>query len=85
MADALIVSGSATGAATDPETIRRVAGAVPGAPILVGSGFDAASATALLNAGASGAIVGTSIKQEGRVERPVEVERVRELKAAMGS
>jgi membrane complex biogenesis BtpA family protein len=83
MADALIVSGSATGAATDPETIRRVAGAVPGTSVLVGSGFDAASAAALLDAGAAGAIVGTSIKQEGRVERPVEVERVRRLKAVM--
>jgi len=62
----------------------RETGAVPGAPVLVGSGFDAASANALLDAGAAGAIVGTSIKQEGRVERPVEVERVRRLKAVMG-
>jgi membrane complex biogenesis BtpA family protein len=83
LADALIVSGAATGAATSPETVRRVRGAVPGAPLLVGSGFDARTAGALLGAGASGAIVGTSLKRDERVDSPVDPKRVRALRAAM--
>lgn len=83
LADALIVSGAATGTATEPETVRRVRTAVPGTPILVGSGFDAATAPALLAAGASGAIAGTSLKRNGQVSEPVEAERVRALRTAM--
>jgi uncharacterized protein len=83
MADALIVSGAATGAKTDPETVRRVAAAVPGTPVLIGSGFDVRTAPALLSAGASGAIVGTSLKEDGMVSAPVEADRVRALRAAM--
>lgn len=81
LADALIVSGTATGAATDPDIVRRARGAVGGSvPVLIGSGFDAATAPGLLAAGASGAIVGTSLKREGKVPEPVEVERVRTLR-----
>ena len=85
MADALIVSGAATGAATEPDDIRRVRSAVPDTPVLVGSGFNAQTAGALLAAGATGAIVGTSLKRGGRVFDVVEAERVRALKAAMGT
>jgi len=84
LADALIVSGAATGAPTDPETVARVAGAVPGTPILVGSGFDTISAVALLQAGATGAIVGTSLKGGGDIAAPIEAKRVRALRDAMG-
>ena len=83
LADALIVSGAATGAATAPETARRVAEAVPGTPVLIGSGFGPESARELIEAGASGAIVGTYFKRNNRVAEPVETERVRTLKAAM--
>jgi membrane complex biogenesis BtpA family protein len=84
LADALIVSGTATGAATSPDTVRRVRAAVPDTPVLVGSGFAADTAATLLTAGADGAIVGTSIKRDGRVAAPVEPGRVRALRAAMG-
>jgi membrane complex biogenesis BtpA family protein len=80
MADALIVSGAATGSATDPETVRRVRTAVPDAPVLIGSGFNAATTAALLEAGASGAIVGTSLKRGGVVSEPVDAELVRALR-----
>ena len=83
MADALIVSGTATGHATDPEDVRHVKSAVPTIPVLVGSGFSADTATALL-AHADGAIVGTSLKQQGNVALPVSSERVRALRTAMG-
>lgn len=85
LADALIVSGAATGAATEAQEVRRVREAVPGTPVLVGSGFNAQTAGALLTAGASGAIVGTSLKRGGQVAEPVESERVRALRAAMAS
>lgn len=83
LADALIVSGSATGAQTPTDTVRRVARAVPSVLVLVGSGFDAHSAAALLAAGASGAIVGTSLKANGSVSGLVEANRVRLLRTAM--
>lgn len=83
LADALIVSGVATGAPTDPWLVERVAKAVPGTPVLIGSGFDAASSGALLTAGASGAIAGTSLKAGGTVAAPVEAARVRALKQGM--
>jgi hypothetical protein len=85
LADALIVSGAATGSLTSPDDVRRVRNAVPETPVLVGSGFDAASAGALLAAGASGAIVGTSLKRDGRVAEPVEAGRVRALRDAMNA
>lgn len=78
LADALIVSGPATGRPTDPETAQRARAAVPGTPILVGSGFTLQTAAALLPH-AHGAIVGTALKQEGHVARPVDIERVRAL------
>lgn len=84
LADALIVSGTATGAPTSPDEVRRVKAVVPETPVLVGSGFGADTASALLTAGANGAIVGTSIKQGGRAAAPVESDRVRALRAAMG-
>lgn len=82
LADALIVSGAATGSPTSVDDVLRVKGAVPGTPILVGSGFDVQNAPALL-AHADGAIVGTSVKRSGRVEEPVDAERVRALRLAM--
>lgn len=81
-ADALIVSGTATGYATDVEDVRRVKTVVPDTPILVGSGFNVDTAASLLLY-ADGAIVGTSLKQNGKVELPVEAERVSALRAAM--
>jgi membrane complex biogenesis BtpA family protein len=82
LADALIVSGAATGADTSIEDVRRVKSAVPNTPILIGSGFNAQTASSLLQA-ADGAIVGTSLKRDGIVSNPVDEERVRELRAAM--
>ncbi|MGE0707688.1 MAG: BtpA/SgcQ family protein [Planctomycetota bacterium] len=60
-ADAVVVTGSATGSAPEPERVARVRAALGAHPVLVGSGLTAANAAALL-AQADGAIVGTSIK-----------------------
>ncbi len=83
LADALIVSGTATGASTSEETVCEAAKAVPGTPVLVGSGFSEATAAGLLAAGAAGAIVGTSLKESNSVASPVAAAKVRALRAAM--
>jgi membrane complex biogenesis BtpA family protein len=80
LADAVLVSGAETGAAPDAEQLRVVREAIGDAPILVGSGLSAANAKAF--ADADGAIVGTAIKREGRVDEPVERQRVERLVAA---
>ncbi|HLV79702.1 MAG TPA: BtpA/SgcQ family protein [Chthonomonadaceae bacterium] len=82
LADALIVSGAATGAPTSVEDARRVKAAAPQTPVLIGSGFSVESAPALL-AYADGAIVGTSLKRDERVVEPVDAARVRALRAEM--
>lgn len=79
LADALIVSGVATGAAPEVEHLREVQAALPGAHVLVGSGLDERNARKLL-AHCSGAIVGTALKRDGQVGERVELERVRQMR-----
>ena len=84
LADALIVSGRATGAAPDPIDLARVREVAQArrAPLLIGSGLDAANARELMRH-ADGAIVGTALKRDGRVEAPVELARVQSMRAAL--
>jgi predicted TIM-barrel enzyme len=79
LADGLIISGPATGAATRG-TDRRAA---PDAFILVGSGINESNAAEVL-ARADGAIVGTSLKQDGIVSNPVDPDKVKRLAAVLG-
>jgi uncharacterized protein len=65
LADVLIVTGSATGAGPDPERIRAVRGAVPEAPLWVGSGLTPDNAAALLEH-ADGDIAGSAVRRAGR-------------------
>ncbi|MGZ8732309.1 MAG: BtpA/SgcQ family protein [Thermoanaerobaculia bacterium] len=65
LADAIIVTGSETGAAADPSRLRELRALVD-APLLVGSGLTAENAARF--ADADGAIVGTSIKTGDRVD-----------------
>lgn len=67
MADALILSGRATGAASDPEDFRTVRRKVPDAPLIVGSGLTLDSLEETMRV-ADGAIVATSLKTDGRVD-----------------
>ena len=76
LADALIVSGSETGAPADPSRLSALREALPDAPLLLGSGLSEANASRF---DSDGAIVGTSIKRDGRVDAPVETERVARL------
>lgn len=78
LADALVVSGKATGEATPLEDVKRVRRAVRDVPLLVGSGVTAESVAELLSV-ADGAIVGTSLKRDGRLWNPVDRERADRL------
>jgi hypothetical protein len=80
-ADCLVVSGTRTGEAPAAERLARVHAAVPTAPLLIGSGCDEHNARELL-AHARGALVGTAAKRGGRVEEPVDAERVARLRHA---
>jgi membrane complex biogenesis BtpA family protein len=66
LADAIIITGAATGAAADPSRLRDVRETLSDAPLLLGSGLTAENAAQFRDA--DGAIVGTSLKTEGRVD-----------------
>ncbi len=70
-ADALIVSGRATGKAPATGEIERLRTAFPAARILIGSGLDRDNAGDLL-AAADGAIVGTAVKVGAKTLAPVD-------------
>lgn len=78
LADAVILTGPATGAGADLDVLRALRRALPEAPIVVGSGVTASTVAEVL-AVADAAIVGTWIKHEGRVTNPVDPARVAEL------
>ena len=78
LADALIVTGRSTGDPAAWADLKRVRDAVPEASILVGSGVSAESVAELLSV-ADGAIVGTWLKRDGRVDNPVDPTRVQRL------
>ena len=79
-ADAVIVTGAATGAGTDPADVQAVREALPDCPVLVGSGATAAT-VATLRPAADGCIVGTTLKEPGSSPR-VSADRTREFLAA---
>ena len=83
LADALIVSGTGTGVATEIEDVRRVRAACPQTPILLGSGVTASNVGGYLDL-ANGFIVGTSVKRGGDVAKPVDERRVAALRRAIG-
>lgn len=76
-ADVLIATGQRTGGATEPaevDAIREPASL----PVIIGSGIAVDNARELLGA-CDGAIVASSVKEEGVWWNPVSVERVRAL------
>ena len=66
LADAVIVTGAATGAPVDRGLLERVRGAASGRPVIIGSGLNLDNAQDLL-AVADAAIVGTHFKRDGDV------------------
>ena len=80
-ADALIISGPGTGAEPDLDQAMRLRQAVPAAHILIGSGTTPANLVLLASA-ANGAIVGTSLKADGRPTSAVDASRASAMVAA---
>lgn len=80
-ADAVVVTGDATGDAPAPDIAAEAASGAS-VPVLIGSGFGLHNADSLL-AVADGAIVGSSLMRERRVDPPAAaalMDRVRELR-----
>lgn len=82
-ADALIVSGGATGQRADLAEARAVKAAAGGVPLLIGSGVTAETLEEFLPE-ADGFIIGTALKRDGRVDNPVDRQRVAALVARLG-
>ena len=79
-ADALILTGSATGVRTDPNDLLDARTA--GLPVVVGSGVSDLDASELGGL-ADALIVGSWLKHDGDWRRPVDIDRVRQLRAAL--
>ncbi len=82
LAQAVIVTGRATGQPVAEADLVAVSQAVPGTPVYVGSGVTLERLPALLRH-ASGVIVGTDAKVDGIVTNPVDSVRVHELVRAV--
>jgi membrane complex biogenesis BtpA family protein len=78
MADALIVSGTGTGAATDIADVERVCAACPRTKILIGSGITVENVGEYMPH-IDGVIVGSSLKVGGVLSKPVDPKRVAAL------
>jgi membrane complex biogenesis BtpA family protein len=79
LADGLIVSGPATGAAASPAEVRAVVDGVR-LPVLVGSGLSADNLPQFAHA--TGFIVGSSVKRGGRWDQPLDRTNVRTVARA---
>ncbi|MFI5402336.1 MAG: BtpA/SgcQ family protein [Planctomycetota bacterium] len=75
LADAVIVSGAATGSPTDLADLRAVREALPRAFLLAGSGVREQTVAEILGV-ADAVIVGTALKRGGRTLAPVDPARV---------
>lgn len=78
-ADAVIVTGGATGEATAPDDVR--AAATAGLPVCVGSGVTPENVLSFATT-AQALVVGTALKVGGDWRAPVDVARVKALRAA---
>lgn len=73
--DAYVVGGTGPGQPVQPATLGELSTLAGGTPVVCGTGCNAQSAPQIL-ANASGAFVGTSLKEGGRIENPVDRARV---------
>lgn len=81
-ADGVILTGLATGSApsvTDAEIYKKKC---ENTRLYIGSGVNAANVKGLMQF-ADGVIIGSSIKKDGKVENPVDVERVKDFMRAL--
>jgi membrane complex biogenesis BtpA family protein len=81
-AEAVIVTGTATGKQTAMDDLRKVKQAAGAVPVLAGSGVDSTNVGEILKI-ADGVIVGTAFKRNGVTTNPVELSRVRSFMNAI--
>ena len=81
-ADGVIVSGAGTGKKTAPDKVAAVKSYAGDTPVFVGSGVTAETIRSYT--AADGFIIGTAFKQDGNPANPVEVDRVKSLRRALG-
>jgi uncharacterized protein len=75
LADAVILSGWATGSPPSLEDLELATAAAQGTPVLIGSGATIDNVGHLLTA-ADGVIVSSSLKRQGKREQPIDPNRV---------
>ncbi|MBP5973171.1 BtpA/SgcQ family protein [Brasilonema sp. CT11] len=75
LADAVIISGWATGHPTNPEDLELASSAASGTPVFIGSGASLENIATLIQA-ADGVIVSSALKRHGRREQAIDPNRV---------
>jgi membrane complex biogenesis BtpA family protein len=75
LADAIILSGWATGSPPNQEDLELATGEANGTPVFIGSGANWQNIATLMQA-ANGVIVSSSLKRHGRIEQPIDPIRV---------
>lgn len=78
LADAAIVTGKGTGEPVDLDELITVKTAMQHFPILAGSGINESNLHQIIEV-ADGAVLGTSIKKTGKIENPVDIDRVKKI------
>jgi len=84
LADAVVVTGSATGKSAVRDDVHRAASAAGDVPVFIGSGVSADNVAELVPP-AQGLIAGSWLKLEGDVRNAVDVRRVRRLRSMLAS
>lgn len=84
LADAVILSGWATGSPPNLEDLELASRAANGTPVFIGSGASWENIATLMQA-ADGVIVSSSLKRQGRIEQPIDPNRVSQFVEAAQS
>ena len=78
LADAIVISGVATGEPPNEEDLKLASTLAKDTPVLIGSGADWNNISSLLRY-ADGAIVASSLKRHGQIDRPIDPTRVNQF------
>ncbi len=81
LADAIILSGWATGSPPSLEDLELASAAAKGTPVFIGSGANWENISTLMQA-ADGVIVSSSLKRRGQIEQPIDPIRVSQFAEA---
>ncbi len=84
LADAVVLSGSATGHPPNPEDLELARSAAPDTPIFIGSGASIDN-IATLKPVADGVIVSSSLKRGGKLKNPIDPVRVGQFMEAVAA